>query len=146
MIIMNWGKWIVTAFVLFALFVGTLVTVSLRQDITLVTREYYKEELAYQEQLERKQNANRLEERPDLLVVDNERLEVRYRDLKSVSSGVVTLFRPSDAALDHVFVLQATEDTVLRFPLETYKKGLYKARMQWTMNGKEYFIEKIIVL
>ena len=143
---MNWGKWIVTAFVLFALFVGTLVTVSLRQDITLVTREYYKEELAYQEQLERKQNANRLEEKPDLLVVDNERLEVRYRDLKSVSSGVVTLFRPSDAALDHVFVLQATEDTVLRFPLETYKKGLYKARMQWTMNGKEYFIEKIIVL
>jgi hypothetical protein len=143
---MNWGKWIVTAFVLFALFVGTLVTVSLRQDITLVTREYYKEELAYQEQLERKQNANRLEEKPDLLVVDNERLEVRYRDLKSVRSGVVTLFRPSDAALDHVFVLQATEDTVLRFPLEAYEKGLYKARMRWTMNGKEYFIEKIIVL
>jgi len=142
---MNWGKWIVVSFVLFAAFIATLVTVCVRQDISLVTKDYYKQELAYQDQLERKQNANQLTMKPDL-VVENDFMEVRYHDLGSVTSGTITLFRPSDASLDHQFDLAPTEDTVVRFPLQHYEKGLYKARMQWTMNGKEYFIEKIIVL
>jgi hypothetical protein len=40
---MNWGKWIIVSFVLFAGFIGTLVTVCVRQDISLVSKDYYKE-------------------------------------------------------------------------------------------------------
>ena len=47
---MNFGKWIVVAFVFFSLFIGTLVTVCVRQDISLVSTDYYKEELIYQDQ------------------------------------------------------------------------------------------------
>ena len=50
---MNWGKSIVLSFVLFAAFIVTLVTVCLRQDISLVSKEYYKEELQYENQLTR---------------------------------------------------------------------------------------------
>jgi hypothetical protein len=40
-------------FILFAAFIGTLVTVCLRQDISLVSKDYYKEELQYENQLTR---------------------------------------------------------------------------------------------
>jgi len=142
---MNWGNWIIVAFVLFAIFVATLVTICVRTDISLVTRDYYQEELSYQEQLDRKQNASQLAVRPDI-VINGTSLEVHYPELKSISSGVVTLFRPSDASLDLEFPIQPSVDVTQRFPLNRYDKGLYKARMQWVMNGKEYFIEKIIVL
>lgn len=142
---MNWGKAIILSFVLFAAFVAGMVTVCVRQDISLVTRDYYKEELAYQEQLDRKQNALELDTTPDIVIRGNH-LEVHYPELASVSSGTVALFRPSDASLDQEFQLAPSAGPVQRFALERLAKGLYKARMQWVMNGREYFVEKIIVL
>lgn len=142
---MNWGNWIIVSFVLFAIFVATLVTICVRTDISLVTRDYYQEELSYQEQLDRKQNASQLAVRPEF-VINGTSLEVHYPELKSISSGVITLFRPSDASLDLEFPIQPSGDAMQQFPLSRHVKGLYKARMQWVMNGKEYFIEKIIVL
>ena len=142
---MNWGNWIIVAFVLFAIFVATLVTICVTTDISLVTRDYYTEELAYQQQLDRKMNAGRLEVVPEILINGDE-LEVHYPYLSSISSGVVTLFRPSDASLDLEFPIQPSEEAIQRFPLSRYDKGLYKARIMWVMNGEEYFVEKIIVL
>ncbi len=142
---MSWGKAIILSFVLFGAFVAGMVTVCVRQNISLVTRDYYKEELAYQEQLDRKQNALELATKPEILIRQNE-LEVHYPEMASVSSGTVTLFRPSDAALDQEFQLTPGSGPVQRFALEHPAKGLYKAQMQWVMHGREYYIEKIIVL
>src|SRR5690606_33385048 len=114
-------------------------------DISLVTRNYYEEELAYQQQLDRKQNAGRLQVLPEIMI-NGTHLEVYYPDLNSISSGVLTLFRPSDASLDHEFLLMPSGEDFQRFPLSRLGKGLYKARMQWVMDGKEYYIEKSIVL
>ena len=53
---MNWGKWIIVSFVLFAAFIGILVVICVRQDISLVSKNYYQEELAYQQQIDRMNN------------------------------------------------------------------------------------------
>ena len=143
---MNWGNWILVTFVSFALFVATLVTICVRQDAPLVTKEYYHDEITYQQQLERKQNGADLVAKPEIEVTDDQVLVVRYDESKKISSGSIRLFRPSDASLDQEFVLQSSSDSIQKFPLQNLKRGLYKARMSWSMEGKEYFIEKIIVL
>ena len=143
---MNWGTWIITAFVLFAVFIGTLVTISMRQDVPLVTKEYYYEEIHYQDQLDRKQNAARLDTLPVITIEDGAWLQVQYPAFSQITEGKIKLFRPSDAALDQTFTLTGTSDSVQKFALQTIKKGLYKAQMQWSMNGKEYYIEKVMVL
>src|SRR5690606_19750317 len=142
---MSWGKAIILSFVLFAVFVAGMVTICVRQDISLVTRDYYKEELAYQEQLDRKQNALDLETRPEIRIKENH-LEIYFAEWPALTSGTVTLFRPSNAALDQEFQLSPSSGPVQRFALGSLAKGLYKARMQWVMNGREYYIEKVIVL
>ena len=53
---------------MFAAFIATLVTVCLRQDISLVTREYYKEELNYQAQINRIAHTTMLSEKPSIQV------------------------------------------------------------------------------
>ena len=142
---MNWGKWIFVAFVSFALFIGTLVTVCVRQDVSLVAPDYYKQELAYQEQMDRKQNTSNLTERPKIGVSQN-KLTIRFADFSKVTNGELKLFRPSDAKLDQSFDLKPTNDSVQTFDINFPQRGMYKASVSWAMNGKEYFIEETIYL
>ena len=61
---MNWGYKIVVAFVIFAAFIGTLVGICVNQDISLVAKDYYRQEIAYQEQIDRMANHEALPEKP----------------------------------------------------------------------------------
>jgi len=142
---MNWGKWIILSFVLFAAFIGVLVVICLRQDVNLVSEDYYKEELAYQQQIERMQNANRLTQKPTLSIA-GQSLEVKFGQFDQIENGDVRLFRPSDARLDRRFVLQPSTGVMQRFDISGLPKGMYHAKMRWSMNGKEYFVENPITL
>lgn len=142
---MNFGKWIVVAFVLFAGFIATLVTVCVRQDISLVTKEYYSEELRYQEQIERRQNAEALSDKPLMSVTGNE-LVLDYILLPAIQRGEIKLFRPSDPGLDQDFMVEPTSSTVQTFQIRNPDRGLYRAQLTWTQDGKEYYLEKVIVL
>ncbi len=139
---MNWGKSIVLAFVLFAVFIGVLVTISVRQDVPLVSANYYEQELKYQEQIDRIKNTNALAQKPTLEIVEGA-LEVRYPDMTLVTSGELELFRPSDETLDRKYTL-STAETVQRIQLKDLPGGLYKARMRWIQDGKEYFLENTV--
>lgn len=140
---MNWGQSIILAFVLFALFIGSLVVVCLRQDVQLIAPDYYQQELVYQQQLERMNNANRLAVRP-VIHVSREWLEVEYTLMADLENPTLELFRPSDQRFDRNFNLSA--EVKQRLDVRSLPQGFYKARMRWTMQGREYFIEEMIYL
>jgi len=143
---MNWGKSIILAFVLFGAFIATLVTVCVREDISLVTKDYYKDELVYQRQIDRMAHTAMLSMKPSIHVEGENMLKVSYPDFFSVQEGALKLFRPSDAALDKTFILRKTDDPFLYFSTAGMEKGMYRARLQWTMNGEEFFLEQVINL
>ena len=140
---MNWGKSIILAFVIFAAFMGTLVTICFRQDISLVTTDYYREELAYQGHIDRLSNTNALRDEPEIRA-DSGKLIVSIGNLSRVDSGYVQLFRPSDPALDIRFVIPPGAGSSLYFPLVGLKKGMYRARMEWTMAGRGFSYEQVV--
>jgi hypothetical protein len=123
---MNFGKWIVVAYVFFGVFIGTLVTVCVKQDVNLVSKNYYNDELGYADQITRINNARAL--------VNN----------LNVVKGEMKLFCPSDPKSDKVFTLSLNTDNSQSFEINDAKSGMYKARLLWTMGGKEYFVEEII--
>ncbi len=139
---MNWGKWIIVSFVLFAGFIGTLVTVCMREEVGLVSKDYYQEELAYQDQIIRISNTNQLEQKPVIQKTGNF-IEITFEQFSEIENGALKLFRPSDAGMDRIFELK-TQGKKQIFPVDELKKGMYRARMQWTMNGKEYYMEEVI--
>jgi hypothetical protein len=142
---MSWGKWIVLSFVMFALFIGTLVVICVKQDLNLVSGNYYQEELAYQQQIERLENANKLKQQPRMMIVGQD-LEIQFDGFKSLDEGQVDLFRPSDTRFDKKFILQNSNGERQLFDISMLPKGMYHAKMKWSMNGKEYFVEQSITL
>jgi hypothetical protein len=142
---MNWGKWIIVSFVFFAAFIAALVVVCVKQDVNLVSKDYYKEELAYQDQIVRLTNAASLLTKPEITLADGE-LVVRFSQFNLINDGELKLFRPSNEKLDQQFEVIPTNDSVQRFILKETSRGMYKARFRWTMKGKEYYVEKIIII
>jgi hypothetical protein len=140
---MSWGKWIIVAFILFAGFIATLVTVCMRQDVSLVSKDYYKEELAYQDQIARMNNANQLPVKP-IIRKNEDFIQVGFDVFYKVENGSLKLFRPSDPKMDKVFTLGPTDERTQSFSIDGLEKGMYRARMQWVMDGKEYFIETVV--
>lgn len=142
---MDWGKSIVLAFVLFAAFIGVLVTVCVRQDISLVTRDYYSEDLDYQSQMDRLRNAEQLSVKPTIELLDNQSLRVAF-DFRQFDAGKLVLYSPSDIKQDKTFNLEATGSPFQIFSLGSLKRGNYMIKMTWSANGKEFYFEKSIYI
>jgi hypothetical protein len=143
---MNWGKSIIAVFILFGAFIGTLVTICIRQDINLVTKDYYREELDYQRQIDRIAHTAMLSEKPSIKVEAGNLLKIMYPDFSRVQKGALELFRPSDARMDKKFELKRTSGLSQFFSTAGMNKGMYRARLRWTMNGEEFFLEQIVYL
>lgn len=142
---MNFGKWIVVAFVLFAAFIGTLVTVCVRQDISLVTRNYYEEEINHQQKINRLTNTQQLAVKPEIKLTPD-RVSIFFADFERVTEGELKLLRPSNVQLDRTFQVASSQQDEQQFELTSTDPGLYRASLKWKMDGQEYYIEKVIVL
>jgi hypothetical protein len=142
---MSWGNWIVVAFVLFAGFIATLVTVCMRQDVSLVSKDYYKEELDYQEQIIRMNNVTQLQQKP-LIQKSGTYIVIGFNQLKNIEKGELKLFSPSDPTKDKTYSITSSNATSQSFAIDDVAKGMYRARMQWAMAGKEYYLETVIYL
>ncbi len=142
---MNWGKWIIVSFVLFAAFIGILVVICVRQDISLVSKNYYQEELAYQQQIDRMNNTARLGEKPTIAIT-GQTLEIQFSQFNNLESGEVKVFRPSDLRFDKQFILHTSTETTRRFDISSFPKGMYRVKMCWSMKDKKYYVEQVIIL
>ncbi len=142
---MHFGKAIVLSFILFAAFIGVLVFICVRQDINLVSKDYYREELDYQHKLDQMNNTLLLQQKP-VITVSKGQVRIELEGLSRVEKGLLKLSRPSNALLDQVFRLKPVAGNFQEFVLDTWEPGLYRASLTWAMEGKEYYFEKLIVL
>lgn len=142
---MNPGKWIVVVFILFAAFIGTLVTVCVREDISLVAKDYYNQELVYQEQISRMNNAAALTEKPNIIVTQAF-IRVTFDSLSFVEHGKLDLFCPSDSKMDRSFEIPESDDQQFTYALSDLKPGMYRVKLLWSMAGKDYYQEEIVNL
>lgn len=140
---MNWGRWIIVSFLAFATFIGVLVVIAMRQDVNLVASDYYQQELQYQDQIERINNTSQLPVKPSFQIHEGNYLNIYFPNME-VEEGSVQLFRPSDSALDQRFTLRSASDSIQQFNVRPLDKGMYKVKLEWKMNGKEYYLEEII--
>lgn len=140
---MNFGKWIVVAFVFFSLFIGTLVTVCVRQDISLVSTDYYKEELIYQDQISRINNTERLKVKPSVRKTSDTSLQISF--VHKIEKGELKLFCPSNKNMDRAYIFDAAAQ-IQSFKIDDLKGGMYRAKILWSMAGKEFYYEEVIYI
>ena len=144
---MNWGTNIIIAFVLFVGLVVTMVTISMRQDVSLVSKDYYVQEIAYQEQIERIENNQKLGEAQPSIQYDGTTRLITVKMPKSYTgNGEIYFFRPSEAALDAKYVLKSNQQGLQVFDARDFKKGLWRIKISWNEKGKDFYKEETLVI
>lgn len=144
---MNWGHKIILAFILFGVFIITLVVVCVRQDFHLVSQDYYQKELDYETEIIQTRNAMALPEQPQLILNDIPRqLDLVFPNglHQGLLDGHVLFFRPSDAHQDFrkPIILDVTGRQA--FDITGMEKGMWRIELSWRDGQRRYFLEKKI--
>ena len=144
---MNWGKGIVIAFAGFISVIATLVVTSMKQDISLVSQDYYVQELAYQDQIERERNTLRLGAlRPELAYDQSNQVIWLSPKGKTALKGQLQLFRPAAAKEDLRYVIEVAAGERLPLDVASLSPGLWRAQLLWEQEGREFYMEKTLDL
>jgi len=144
----NWGTGIVLAFVGFISFIMYFVismNFNKRYDHDLVTEDYYKMELGYQNDIDKQNNANSLKENISYSkTVDG--LLIKFPqdfDPKKIT-GKVSLYRPSNKHLDFETPISLSEIYLL-VPDKRLLDGRWDISIDWQYDGTSYLYKKSIV-
>ncbi len=143
----NWGAGIVLAiigFVSFILFLVITMSTDKAYSHDLVTEEYYKTELEFQQQLEKETNAQNLSENIRIEKT-SEGLVVHFpEDLDpSQINGKMFLYRPSNKQLDSEFPLSLSSHQLL-VPDNRLIGGRWNILIDWTAGKEAYFYKEEI--
>ncbi|MEM7108608.1 MAG: FixH family protein [Bacteroidota bacterium] len=143
---MNWGTRIVITFIAFVGVIVTMVVISMKQDIHLVAKDYYVQELAYQDQMDRISNSNELSELKPEVHYDAKRKSIILStpDGKNLD-GTIYFFRPSDARLDKKYTIQLVNGKQV-FSSHDLNKGMWRVKVNWKDQDKEFYTEKVLIL
>ena len=140
---MNWGKGIVITLTLFIGFISFLVVKIMSQDVDLVSEDYYKQEIDYEARIQKEQNG--LNNAAKIELIDQEAyVVVQLPDSSSLTNVVLNLKRPNDKKLDKSFKIEGTKTFML--PKSSLEKGKYDLTIEYTINGEECLMKKVIKL
>ncbi|MFC2170352.1 FixH family protein [Calditrichota bacterium] len=147
-----WAAGIIAVLVLFVLVKLVLIMFSTLNKSDLVTADYYEAGLTHQNRIEAEQNAAELSEKL-LVSYRGEKMEVALKfpvsvndSMKSIPSGVIVLYRPSHARSDRIFEISTDSSGIQVVPVDKFGKGLWRVKVSWTQEGKEFFSEEKIII
>lgn len=128
---------------------ATWAVVAQRHREELVSADYYEQEVAYQQQI------NRFKRSADVGVsigyVGGDRggaIRVAWPEASRPvqGPGKVCLYRPSEAALDREIPLAVDADGVQVIDASPLKPGLWKVRVHWGPEDTGYYTERSVVV
>ena len=132
----------VIANIAFVIFTGTL-------SFGLVSDNYYADEIAYQQQIDRLNRTAALAEPVVVRYDPRQGVIIRFPSQfePAAISGTIKLFRPSDKRLDRRFPIALNLEGVQAIPdLSLPVSGLWKVKIYWQVEGVEYYSEEELVV
>jgi hypothetical protein len=143
---MSWGYRITTVYLAFVAFMAGMVTLCVMQpDIFLVEKEYYKEEIHYQDKLNKLAETARLSQ-PLTMEAHNGSLTITYPAEARPTGGRLWIYRPNNANQDRHLPAQANEAGIQQVALAGLAPGRWRIKLDWQCQNRRYFQEKELTL
>jgi hypothetical protein len=134
---MNWGWKIFILYMGFAAMILTLVILSSREKLELVTTDYYKKEMAYQGIIDANQNAIQ-DEQHSQIDVGSKIITITFPNGSENQIKNILVYCVSTSEKDQNF---STTESRTTFPLTT---GKYDIQISWVRDGTPYFEKKTV--
>jgi len=143
----NWGTAMVIAMVLFMAFILQFVYRSIAVDKYehhLVSEDYYKDELYYQQEIDKMNNASKLTQNVKVDRV-GEGMLVSFPDEMNFTkiTGIVYFQRPSDERLDFKKEISLS-DHIMLIKDDKLINGKWKVKIDWKYGNDEYLFKEAI--
>ena|SRR5438105_816755 len=148
----TWNPWpisIISFFTVAILGCGTFIAFCSRHPAELVAADYYEQEVRYQGQIERIQRAQ----------ADAQLADITYdRALKRITIslppghshgnvlGKIQLYRPSAIDQDQQVAFAPDANGLQVLDAARLRPGLWKVRLFWTVDNKEFYIDRKLVI
>lgn len=143
---MNWGNKLVLVFVAFVALIGTLVYKSMNTKFELVSKDYYKDELKYQDKIDAKAAAAKLSDVLITTTKDSVNISLPKELENNIIDGNVWLYCNTNEKNDkHVDFKHVTNNT-FSIPVNQLNKANYQAKISYTANSKNYYSEKDLAI
>ena len=144
----SWPAGIVIAlgsFIIFILFFVYKVTFLPEYDHHLVSEDYYKDELNYQQEIDQQNNADELKENVTYeKVTEGVLINFSSEFNPTQITGTISFQRLSNHKLDFEFPIKLITSNFL-IPDENLVEGRWNIKIEWVVNGKKFlFKEKIM--
>ena len=144
---LNWGTGIALVYGIFALSMVGFAIQSSKQDIGLVKKDYYEDDINYQTHYNKIQNAQHL--KTDLSVaLDSTGSAIAFKFPTDVSkpTGKILLFRPSQSGADVELDISLNPQNIMEIPTQSLKAGLWKVKVEWNADGKDFYKEESLII
>lgn len=144
---LNWGYRVAILYCSFVAFMLFLVFRSHSEDFSLVTKDYYKGAIEYQQQIDKMNNSAAL---PEKLQIEfsQENKTARFSFPKSMTevNGEILFYRPSDSKQDLKIIVQPDAENRQAVSFAGLQKGLWRVQVDWNTGGTGYFDEKTLLI
>lgn len=141
----SWSYRITFLYLGFVAIIVSLVVISSRNGEELVAKDYYAQEIQYQQRLDAINNEKSLSE-SIVHSVSEEGITLTLPANFVKVNGELYLFCPSDSKKDIRFPLDFNAEGKQIIKRSAISKGAYKMKLSWSDGVKEYFREEVIVI
>jgi hypothetical protein len=147
----NWGHGIALFFTIFVCLMVYFVIKTTQIDHSLVSEQYYKDDLNYQEIIDKKKNVKSLGS--DFSVVTNNqenKIEVNFpQELKNVV-GTIKFMKPQNKLSDIIFNYSLDTSSIKTAYVVNYtdlkEKGKWNVLLEWSDGLKSYYHHQSVIV
>lgn len=129
--------------VVFIALMAMMVVYSFRQDLNMVTDNYYEKDLQYQQQIEKIKNTRSLIEKPQVLYRSTDKIvSITFPErINNDIEGEIQLFRPSDHKMDKSYKISLDEYGRQLIHVSALSRGEWYVKLMWTDQHDEFYDE-----
>lgn len=143
---MNWGYKIGLVYLTFVTGIGVLAYKSSSEKVDLVTKDYYQQELKYEQKIDEAERAQSLSS-PLKYEVNKNEISIYFpEEMKDKKITAKTLlYHAADERKDSVYNL-VTNSGKLVMVLPESDKGMYELKMDWKVDTTKYYSEHKVII
>lgn len=143
---MNWGNKLILVFIAFAGLMGTLIYKCMQTNFELVSKDYYSEELRYQDKIDGMNNANKIS---DIIISkDDEQVFIQLpKEMNGQAvEGQAWFYCVTNASNDRKLPIEANDDGLFVVEKTKLAKANYTVKLTWQVGEAKYHTEKSLEL
>ncbi len=141
---LNWGNGLIIFFVIFFIWVFSFVFFAMRQNIDLMSDDYYQKGADYTDQININKRSVAFQDSVQIIKSANQVQIILSKGLASSCDSVfIYFFRSSDKTKDLRFGFKASESPYL-IKTEKLFHGRYQVSLAWNVRNEKYGVTKTL--